>query len=315
MLDMTVAAHFDRRAHRRGVWMLLLCALLWSLNGPLIKVLSGPTHQQSGLAIAFWRSLFAALVLAWPAWRSSDRLPRTAWWAPALLGFAAMCLLFVTATTYTEAASAIILQYTAPFWIFVFSALLLREPPPRHHWAALPVAMLGVLVIFLGGYSQAGLGLLLALASGVAFAMVMLSFRRLRDADPRATPCLTNAATTLLLGVWALATLPLPQRGDTWMLLALMGVVQMGLPYWLLARALRHVPPAEASLITLCEPLMNATWTWLAVGEMPRGATLAGGGIILAALLLKTWMDWRKAEIPKPKTEKPKAESQDSEGR
>jgi DME family drug/metabolite transporter len=283
----------DLRVRRRGIMLLLLCAMLWSLNGPLIKLLCSPHHGQTGLAIAFWRSVFAGLVLLPGAWRGRRNLPRTTWWAPAILGFAAMCFLFVTATTLTQASSAIILQYTAPFWIFVLSPVLLDESPPRTDWFALPLAMLGIGVIFVGQYQQATLGLVLALASGIAFAIVVLSFRRLRHADPIAAPCIVNLATAVLLAPWSLTTQPLPHQANTWLLLALMGVVQMAIPYWLLAHALRHVPAAEASLITLCEPLMNTVWTYLIIGEAPRGPTVAGGGLILAALLLKAWLELR----------------------
>src|SRR5262249_28030237 len=149
-----------------------------SLNGPLIKELQ--RHGQTGLSIAIWRSAFAGLVLAWPARRGIAELPRTRWWLLAIAGFAAMCALFVTATTQTQAANAIILQYTAPFWIFLLSPWLLREHPPRHDWAVLLIAMIGVAIIFYGQFKTAGLGLLLALASGLAFAIVVLSIRRLR---------------------------------------------------------------------------------------------------------------------------------------
>src|SRR5215468_8213513 len=101
----------DALPARRGILLLLICALLWSLNGPMIKELQ--RHGQTGLSIAIWRSAFAGLALLIPARRGLARLPRTPWWFIAILSFAAMCALFVTATTCTQAANAIILQYTA----------------------------------------------------------------------------------------------------------------------------------------------------------------------------------------------------------
>lgn len=290
----------------RGVLLLIACATLWSLNGAIIKELQ-LHHGQTGLSIAIWRNVFAGLALLPFALRGLRRLPRTGWWLTAIVSFAAMGALFVSATTQTEASNAIILQYTAPCWIFLLSPWLLREFPPRHDWFILLFAMIGVGVIFFFQYTAANLGLLLAVASGAAFALVMLSFRRLRGANGMTTTCIvTLAAGAVLAPVPLLAGLlpghvaasvvaPLPQHASTWLVLILMGVVQHALPYGLLSRALRHTTAATASLVTLFEPLLNTTWTYLWIGERPRASTAIGGGIILAALLFKNALDRRLA--------------------
>jgi len=288
----------ERHAHRRALWMVAGCAALWSLNGPLIKTLTAEPYAVPGVAIALWRSAIAALALLPFARGGLSHVPRTGWWVPAVLSFAAMCGCFVTANQHTEAANAIVIQYMAPFWIFLLSPLLLGERPRRNDWLVLPVAMAGIGIIFCMQFDQAGLGLMLGLASGVAFAFVMLSFRRLRDADPLAAPLIANAGTAILLVPAALmqfGTIPLPNGAGAWGWLAVLGVVQMAAPYWLLAHALRHVTASEASLITLSELLLNPTWTFLWIGERPKSSTLAGGALIIAALLLKNRLD-RRAE-------------------
>lgn len=272
---------------RRGLIAILFCTVLWSLNGPFIKQLS-QEYGQSGLAIAWWRSLFAGLILLAPAYRALPTLPRTRWWIPATLSFAAMCGLFVAATTQTQAANAIILQYTAPLWILALSPLLLGERPARRDTAVMPFVLAGILVIFFGQATTDLLGLSLALSSGVAFAFVVLSFRRLRDVDPLASPCVTNVATVLLLAPFAWSRNITPEPLGAWTLLILMGVVQMALPYVLLAYGLRRVAASEAALLTLLEPLLNPLWTFLWMGEQPTKTTMLGGGLILMALALRT---------------------------
>lgn len=288
----------DAIARRRAPWLVAACALLWSLNGPIIKLLTAAPHQQDGVAIALWRSAIAAAALAPFVLPRLSRVPRSIWWLPATISFAAMCGCFVTANQHTEAANAIVIQYTAPFWIFLLSPLLLREWPQRREWIVLPIAMSGIAVIFIAQFDSAGLGLLLGLGSGIAFAFVMLSFRRLRAADALAAPCIANLATAVLLALVAIALngrLSMPSRIDTWAWVAFLGLVQMALPYALLATALRHVTAAEASLISLIELVMNPTWTYFWIGEVPRLSTLAGGGLIVAALLLKNLLDRQAA--------------------
>jgi drug/metabolite transporter (DMT)-like permease len=68
-------------------------------------------------------------------------------------------------------------------------------------------------------------------------------------------------------------------------LLAAFGTIQMGLPYWLMARGLRSISAQEAGAITLLEPVLNPLWAYLVAGEKPASMTWLGGSLILAALV------------------------------
>ena len=67
----------------------------------------------------------------------------------------------------------------------------------------------------------------------------------------------------------------------------LFGVFQMGLPYVLFARALRHVPTQEAALLTLIEPITNPIWVFLLWGEAVAPSTWVGGILILGGLAVR----------------------------
>jgi drug/metabolite transporter (DMT)-like permease len=69
--------------------------------------------------------------------------------------------------------------------------------------------------------------------------------------------------------------------------LALMGVVQLGIPYFLFSKGLETISLQEASLIVLIEPVLNPVWVALVVGEMPAPATMVGGGVILLSLAFR----------------------------
>lgn len=68
------------------------------------------------------------------------------------------------------------------------------------------------------------------------------------------------------------------------LLLAIMGAVQLGAPYYLFSRGLQSVSLPEAALITLIEPVLNPLWVALVVGELPSMATVWGGALILFGL-------------------------------
>ena len=64
------------------------------------------------------------------------------------------------------------------------------------------------------------------------------------------------------------------------MVLVFFGVLQLAVPYWLMARGLRVIGPAEAGTLTLLEPMLNPVWTYLISGERPQPSTFVGGAIV-----------------------------------
>jgi drug/metabolite transporter (DMT)-like permease len=68
-----------------------------------------------------------------------------------------------------------------------------------------------------------------------------------------------------------------------------LGVVEVGLAYWCLTRAIRHVPAFEATTMLQLEPAMSPFWTWWLHGETPSRWAIGGGAVILSATLVNTW--------------------------
>ena len=95
------------------------------------------------------------------------------------------------------------------------------------------------------------------------------------------------------------AAVPLgPHAPADWGTIIYLGVVQIGLAYVLVTRALTALPVFEASLILLLEPALNPVIAWLVHGETPGGWALAGGVLILSATTLKAWADTRLDPVP-----------------
>jgi drug/metabolite transporter (DMT)-like permease len=89
--------------------------------------------------------------------------------------------------------------------------------------------------------------------------------------------------------VSALLTLPLawPMQASAHDLglLALLGSVQLALPCLLVVRLSRVLPAPEIALLALLEVLFGVAWAWLWAGEQPSPRMLAGGLLVLAALV------------------------------
>ena len=280
-------------ATARGRWLVVAAAVLWSLSGFFVK--SPWLAEMSGLTIAFYRCAFAFVVLL-----PFVRLSRIRWHPVLLLMvgfFASMNLLLMWSMTLTSSANSILLQYTAPLWMFVASVTLLGEKADRRNIVALVLGMIGIGVIlatFLGGSEATGV--LMGLGAGVSYAGVVVCLRVLRDHDPFVLVALNHGVSALVLFPWVAASGGLP-GGDALVTLALFGLVQMALPYLLFTRGIRSVSPQEAGVITLLEPIINPLWVFLLWGEPVAAATVIGGAFILLGLAVR-YVPWtRRSKI------------------
>jgi drug/metabolite transporter (DMT)-like permease len=267
--------------------VLVLCAGLWSLNGPLIKILSA--DGVSALSIAFYRSLIGGVALLPLALRHFRTVGNVSigWPIAAIALFTLMTVTFVKATTGTAAANAVVLQYTSPIWVFGFSILLLGERPRLAESLALLIAMAGVGVIFFGHPTAELPVLAIALASGFGFGGLTVALRGLRRVHPFVVACLNGVGSGLILGiaVGVSGSFGLTPRQAG--LLVLLSLVQFMLPYVLFSWALARVEAHRAAIVVLLETVLNPLWTWLAVGEPVPAPTRVGGPLIVAGVL--TW--------------------------
>ncbi|MCE9532033.1 MAG: DMT family transporter [Planctomycetes bacterium] len=293
---------------------IVLAALLWSLGGLFTRVLSRDTFlgvnqpALSGLQIAFYRALFAGLVFI-PLLRRRDLTYRPLMFL--MVGcFSCMNALFITAMVLGSAANAILLQNSAPFWVYFFCVYALGEAHDRQMFKAILIGMAGVLVIILGGWVREGFGRVeitsMALLSALMYGGVILCLRELRDHSSMWLTTQNHLGSALCLGA-AIAIIHGPVFWWDWTttptvrqlaFLAFFGSVQMALPYALFARGLKHVSPQEAGMITLLEPLLNPLWTYMIAPETdtPPITTWIGGLLIVGALAWRYW-PWRRARV------------------
>jgi drug/metabolite transporter (DMT)-like permease len=265
----------------RALGQLVLAALFWSLAGVLIKSAEWPP-----LALAGGRGLIAGAFLALVNGR---RLRFT--WSPlqigAALAYAGCTLLCVVATKLTTAANAILLQYTAPVWIALFGPWLLREPATKADWLAI-VAILGGMGLFFSEDLQfnGALGNALAVLSGVFFAAMTMLLRKQKDSSAMESIILGNLIA-FAVGLPFMLRAPAPSARCC-LMLALLGVVQLGFSYQLYSRAIRHVPALQVVLVSVLEPILNPVWVLLAIGERPGARALLGGVIVLGAATVRS---------------------------
>ncbi len=273
------------RAKRLGRACVILAALLWSTNGLFVKshVFDDWPQDSRGTLLAFWRALFAG-VLVLPA----VRRPRWEWGLlPMALAFTAMNVTFLQSMTLTTAANAIWLQSTAPLWVFLFGLTLYRDVRDGRDLVPLACGLAGAAVILSFELransleSRAGVGVMLGLMSGVSYAAVVVSMRRLRGHSGAFLVALNHLAAALLLAPYLIYRSQ-PVSGYQLLVLAAFGFFQMGLPYLLFARAAGNFGPGGSGTGTTRAgaraDLGHAHAWWRAPGLVDRGRRGADSG-------------------------------------
>ena len=262
-------------------------ALCWSLAGVLIKFVA---TTWPGLAVAGGRGFIAALFLLATNRRLHFHFSRDQ--VIGAVGYAACTITFCTATTLTSAANAILLQYTAPLWVAVFGTWFLGERASRADWLTIVVALGGMTLFFKDSMTLGHLaGDVLGVLSGVCFAGMTIAMRRQKDGSPVESIILGNGIAFLVGLPWILSSPTLPSSG--WVALLVLGVVQLGVSYWLYARAIKHVTALEAVLIPVIEPILNPLWVLLFVHEKPTRWAILGGTIVLGAVMFRSILSVR----------------------
>ena len=272
------------------VLRVLLAGALFATGGSLIKLCELPSLQRAGA-----RALLAAFVIF-------ALLPQARRWPNARIlllvpaYFGATCL-FVVANTLTTAVNAIFLQSTAPLWIVLLGPLLLRERTTRSDLVVLLGVGIGMTLFFFAPEPVAKtapeprLGDWIAIASGVSYALLLIGMRWLSRAG-RGEECAAVAWGNLLTFPIAFAFMPVvgqsiaPGTSTDWVVIAVLGVFQVGLAYTLLVRGIAHVPAVRVSLLMMIEPALSSLIAWGVHDEVPHPIAATGGVVIVGTVLV-----------------------------
>lgn len=270
------------KGEKKGIVLMLCCAGLWSIGGIFIKLL-----PWNPFVIAGWRGLIAAVVVA-----AFMKLTGRKFFLnrQVLLTGVIESLLFISfvgANKLTTAANAIVLQYTAPIFLLVFSVIFLKKSFHRRDKLAAFFTLLGVALCFVaqmeGGHL---LGNFVAIASG---ALMGGMFLLMGEADPatRMNGMLLGHVFSALAGIpFSFFTAPAVD-GKALAAILILGVFQLGVPYLLYMKASDTCPAFACCLLSALEPLLNPIWVALFDGETPGTLAVIGG--LLVILTVTAW--------------------------
>ena len=261
-----------------GTIFVAISAVLYSIGGLCIKVI-----PWSGMAINGGRTAIALVVIGFYLVLVKHPLRFNRW---ILLG--ALCVfgansLYAVANKLTTAANAIILQFTAPIFVLLFSALFFHKKPKKLDCIACLAVFGGILFFFVDSLEMGGgLGNFLALLSGVAYAGVFM-MNDMPDSDAISSVFWGDVLSALTGLPFLLQETEFPPQAIVSIIL--LGVFQVALAYILLTIGLAVTTPVTACLISGIEPILNPILVALFYGEMVGHFAVVGAAIVIIGVV------------------------------
>jgi drug/metabolite transporter (DMT)-like permease len=268
-----------------GLALMVAAPVLWSSAGVVTR------HIQSAAPFeqVFWRSLFAfAFVFSvlvfqrkhpWKAVRAAG--------VPGLLSglmWALMFTAFLFALSMTTTANTLVVMSVSPLLTAIFAWMFLKDPVPARTWIAAGAAAIGIAWMFGSSLEKHFLGMAVAFLIPFAAAINVVVLRA-SHADLDLVPAVMLGGALSCLIALPFAS-PFSSSARDLVLLAFLGVFQLGLPCMLLVLSSRALTAPEIALLGLLEVVLGPLWAWLGAGEEPGQATVLGGTVVLAALMM-----------------------------
>lgn len=263
---------------RRGALFVLISAVLYSIGGLCIKVI-----PWNGMSINGSRTAIALVVIGIYLVITKHPLRFDRWIALGAVCVFGTNVLFSVANKLTTAANVIVLQFTAPIFVILFSALFLKKKPQRLDLAACAVVFGGILFFFVDSLELGGmLGNVLALLSGIIYSGVFLM-----SDMPTADAISSVFWGDVLSAVTGLPFLLQETEFSAVIItsVVVLGVFQVGVAYICLSIGLKTTPPVTASLISGVEPVLNPILVSVFYGEKMSGLAMVGAVIVILGVV------------------------------
>lgn len=267
-----------QQSTRQATLFVFLASVLFSIGGLCVKLI-----PWSALAINGARNLLGAILVGCYLLLTRHRLK---WNLPVAMGAVSMMgvtTLFTLANKLTTAANAIVLQFTAPIFVILFSMVLFRKKPRKLDLLACAVVLSGVVLFFIDGLRGGTLfGNLIALLSGVCYAGVFLMNSSPR-ADSLSSTFFGQLAAGLLFTPFCLRETDFTP--PTLTAIVILGLFQVGLAYVFLSLGIQRTPPVTAALTSGLEPVLNPIWVALFYRETVTPLAVLGAAIVISGVV------------------------------
>jgi drug/metabolite transporter (DMT)-like permease len=287
-----------RLTHGRAVILMLAVTLMWSTAGVVTRHLE---HARS-FEVTFWRSFFTvlSLLVILPFFQGRAvfgkiRHAGAALWISGLC-WSVMFTAFMVALTLTSVANVLVTMALGPLFTALLARIFIGHRIAPRTWIAIFVAGIGIAWMY-GSQVSAGqlagtlVALFVPLAGAVNWTVTQRSHAHGQDID--LVPAVLVGAAISALVTLPLA-MPFQASAHDIGLLAFLGLVQLAIPCALSVMCARVLKAPEIALLALLEIIFGILLAWVGADEVPTQAVLAGGALVIGALVVNELVGWRQ---------------------
>ena len=290
-------SYLMKLTHNKAVFLMVGVTMMWSIAGVITRQLE---HARS-FEITFWRSFFtvASLMVILPFFQGREVFAKirnggAALWISGLC-WSVMFTAFMVALTLTSVANVLVTMSVGPFLTALLARIFIGHRIPPRTWLAILVAGGGIAYMYaaqVSGGQLAGtlVALCVPLAGAVNWTVVQRSNARGLNVD--LVPAVLVGAVISTLTTLPLA-MPLQASGHDIALLAVLGLFQLAIPCALSVVCARVLKAPEIALLASLEVIFGILLAWAGAGEVPSETVLAGGALVLGALITNELVGWR----------------------
>jgi drug/metabolite transporter, DME family len=209
-----------------------------------------------------------------------------------VLGVAASNYLYYLAIQRTNVATAIILQYTAPVWVLLYTVLRGLHKPTLQRIAAVGLAVTGIALVIgiVGGrFRLDPLGVAAAILAAFAFAFYNIGGHSILARYDRWTVLLYAIFSASFF--WLIVNPPWKimathYSGSQWLFLFIFSLISVLAPFAFYFAGLQHLEPTRAIVVSCLEPVFSILIAAIALGELLRPLQIAGIVLVLIAIVV-----------------------------
>ena len=270
-----------------GPFLVFLGACTLSFGGLIVKSFEGANLWQ----ILFWRSVFFSIVVLFFLLLNYKKNFFNSIYKIGLPGFFGGIVLscgyagYVFAMYNTTVANANFIIQTQTIFLAIFGYIFLKEKISILTITSIVLAFSGIFLM-LGGSLNSGqmIGNIAAFIMPISFAVLILTVRKYPNVDMIPLQLIAGIGA-IILG-YLFSSQILVSSHDIF-LGFIAGFFQVGLGFIFITVGAKTTPSALVGIIMLTEAILGPLWAWLFINETPPLVVLAGGSIVLIAVVLQ----------------------------
>lgn len=288
---------FSKKNVAADLALVVIC-IIWGTTFAIVK---NTVKVVDPILLIALRMIIASIIVTFLCWRRGllKRMGGETWRSAAVVGiFVYMGFVLQTiGISLTTATKTGFITGLAVVFTPMLSPYILKKNPEWYSWLGVAIAVLGLGMLSLDGWQMPSVGDIYVLACALCFGFQIVLLEKY---SPRLNGLLLSMAQFIWIGLLALATAApkLPEVMDftpqIWLIIIYLGVMATAVCFMVQTIAQRYVPAVRAAIILQLEPVMGFFFAWLLLGEKLNTRQLFGALMILAAVGVCQYGDYRK---------------------